>query len=226
MRKLFFFLFISSATFAQTPQEVIEKYISAIGGKANIDKIKDITTEVEADAGGQTVNIKYIKKAPNKLVLSQEVDGQPMSKVIFDGTSAIVEAQGQTFPLPEEQTKALLTQSSAIAEVGYLNSTIKLESLPSQVVKEEDCNVIQVTTEGVGSTKEYYSKATGLKVRTDTNTQGMDVVTYFYNYKEYAPGVKFPMDMKQEVMGQLLESTVTSIKINAGIEDSVFEIKK
>jgi len=48
--------------------------------------------------------------------------------------------------------------------------------------------------------------------------------TYFSDYRE-VKGLKFPFTIKQYLGLQEIELTVTSIEINTGLDDSVFEFQ-
>jgi outer membrane lipoprotein-sorting protein len=48
--------------------------------------------------------------------------------------------------------------------------------------------------------------------------------TYYSDYREVS-GLKFPFTIKQYFGLQEIELTVTSIEINTGLDDSVFELR-
>ncbi|HXB12843.1 MAG TPA: hypothetical protein VNZ45_12705, partial [Bacteroidia bacterium] len=61
MKKVFVFimlLFIGAGAFAQTADDIISKYLDAIGGKEKLAAIKNIYMEGSVDANGQQITIK------------------------------------------------------------------------------------------------------------------------------------------------------------------------
>lgn len=226
MKKLLIALLFTTTAFAQgvTPQQVLEKYFDAIGGKANIEKIKDISLDVEMEVMGQKMEMSMLKKVPNKLLIIQSMGGVEAAKIIYDGEKVKVISQGTEVPVEGAQADQYKNQSSIIPEMDYLKESVKLELLPNEKIKDEDCYVMNITVGDV-TLKEFYSVSTGLKVRQDVEAMQMVVVSYFTDYKDYAPGVKFATNLRQEVMGQAIDTKYTSIKINTGIADSEFEIK-
>ncbi len=228
MKKLLLAIFISTTTLAQevTPQQVLDKYFDAIGGKANIEKIVDFSAQLESEIQGQDFVMKFAKKSPKKLLLVNTLGGMELQKIVFDGTSAKVAAQGKEQVIDGENAKAFIPETALIPELAFFYEGITLTSLPDETINGEECNVIKVDgMPGISNQKEYFSKNTGLKVRQDKDTPFGNTVIYFSNYKEQSPGIKFAMDWKQEVMGMEIDLTVTSVKFNSNIADSEFTVK-
>lgn len=65
-----------------TPEDVVRKYIAATGGEAKWKEVKDMTMTMTTDMQGMTINIKTIKKAPNKLLLDVNAMGQSFQKIV------------------------------------------------------------------------------------------------------------------------------------------------
>jgi len=75
---------------------------------------------------------------------------------------------------------------------------------------------------------QYYNVETDLKFKETKEIQTkqglFEQETYFSDYREVS-GLKFPFTIKQYLGLQEIELTVTSIEINTGLDDSVFEMK-
>ncbi len=82
---------------AQTADEVVEKYLTAIGGRAALGKVTSRTTtgtiSVTTPAGDLTGTIELYNKAPNKVRTVVKIDasslgvGQILQDQRFDGTA-------------------------------------------------------------------------------------------------------------------------------------------
>ena len=74
----------------------------------------------------------------------------------------------------------------------------------------------------------YYDKESGFLVKQSKimeTPQGVITQdTFLDDYKE-VEGVKYPFKIRQSVGPQAIEMEVTSIKINSGLSDTLFEIK-
>lgn len=227
MKKLLVALLFTTTAFAQdiTPEQVLDKYFDAIGGKANMSKVQDFYAVSTTEVMGQVVDNFETKKIPNKYIAVTEQAGAEMAKVIFDGTKANITQMGQTQTIEGDATKAIEIQALIFPETLYSNSGITLGLDPNEAVNGEDCYVITVDgVPGVTALKEFYSVNTGLKVK-QTVESGMGAATTSYkDYKDYN-GVKFSTISVIEVMGMSMEKKITNIKINEGVSDADFEIK-
>ena len=223
MKKILVALLFTTSAFAQdiTPEAVLNKYFDAIGGKEKISQIKDMTMEVETDAMGQQTNVTIIKKNPNKLYQVVSMGGMEFQKILFDGEKLTVTVQGNEIPTNEQQVETYKNQAQMTPEMGYFNENVKLKMLPNEKIKGEDCYVMEITSDDI-SLKDFYSVASGLKLSTEIENQGMTIVTNYSDYQEFE-GVKFPMKMEQEVMGMTIESKVTVLKVNSGVSDDTFK---
>jgi zinc protease len=227
MKKLLFALLISTSAFAQeiTPQQVLEKYFEAIGGKSGMESVKDYYAVSTTEVMGQSMEAIESKKAPNKYSSVVDQNGVELAKIIFDGTKASITQMGNTQMLEGENTKAILTQALIFPETLYLTEGITLSSEANEKVNDEDCYVISVNgIIGIEGLKEYYSVNTGLKLKQSLESPAGTAIIYLKEYKDYS-GVKFATHIVQEAMGMTIDKKLTVIKINGGIADSEFEIK-
>ena len=228
MKKLLIVLFFSTATFAQdiTPRQVLEKYFTAIGGKANMDKVNDFYAVSTTEVMGQSMENIESKKAPNKYSSVVDQSGVELAKIIFDGTQAKVSQMGNDQVLDESSAKALLTQALIFPETLYLTDEVSIRIEENEMHDNEDCYVISVAgIPGVTAIKEFYSVSSGLKVKQVVEGPTGTANVLYKEYKDFEPGVKFATHMIQEAMGMTIEKKITSIKLNSAIADSEFIIE-
>lgn len=79
---------------AQTPtaDQVIDKYLTAIGGKEAIAKIQDITIASGAETQRGTMETETKIKMPNKFTTATYMMGNEVSRVVCDGTKASMQS--------------------------------------------------------------------------------------------------------------------------------------
>ncbi|MEJ2105468.1 MAG: hypothetical protein P8X47_12980 [Ignavibacteriaceae bacterium] len=91
----------------------------------------------------------------------------------------------------------------------------------------EDCFEIKYVLPSGIRWFQYYSVATGLKIKEIKEIQTkqglFEQETYFSDYRE-VDGIKFPFLITQYFGNQEIDLTVQSIEINTGLEDSMFEV--
>jgi len=227
MKKLLIALLFSTPVFAQdiTPEQVLEKYFTAIGGRANMDKVKDFYAVSSTEVMGQSMENIESKKAPNMYSSVVDQSGVELAKIVFDGKQAKVSQMGNSQVLDESSAKALLTQALIFPETLYLTDDISLTIGGNEKHDNEDCYVISVAgIPGITAIKEFYSVNSGLKVKQVVEGPAGSANVLYKEYKDFEPGVKFATHVVQETMGMTIEKKFTSIKLNSAIADSEFKI--
>ena len=199
-------------------EQVMEKYLQAIGGKAKAEKIKDLAMEMEISAQGQIVTFKTVKELPGSYLMTQQIGGMTLMKLAINGNAGYMEAQGQRRPMPEDALKGNSYNVYPVPELKVLDGTYSAEVTGVEKVGEEEAYVVKVeASEGVFVT-EYYSTESGLKLKTMSPAGGME----FKEYQE-VDGILMPKAVTVSTPMGALPATVKSIEVNANPDDSMFE---
>ena len=214
-----------------TAQQVINDYITAIGGAEKINGIKDLQSTVSMKTRGMEITIKELKKSGNKLSQEMLMAGQSMGKTILNGEKAVQSGQGGALRNIEgTELLELKEQSMAIKELAYLTEgyTIMLKGV--EEINGKGAYLVEITHPGGAKSSDYYDVTTSLKVREMSTTKGPDgsdtVVTNDFDDYKAVNGVKFPhANTTSGVFPVPMKAIVSEIKVNAGLGDEVFEIK-
>lgn len=240
MKTKLFFIFLLITTFLTTniisqennqevdPEEIIERYISAIGGAENLNKVQDRTTIMRGTAMDQTMTLIIKQKAPNKF--RQEIKVAGMDQVlIYDGEKAVMKIGDQQMDVPEEQLDQLKVEAAMELLLNPEEYGVTFSYEGEEMVDNKKCDVLKMQTESGVNSKIYFDKETGLKVlekkSTVTPMGSMEQTIEFSDYKEVA-GVKYPHKLKQSFGPQSVEVTVSSIKVNTNLSDDIFKISE
>jgi len=211
-----------------TAMAVIQKYIYAIGGMDNFKKVVDRTTIMSGLAMNQPIAITIKQKYPNKLL--QELSVGEINQIIYynDGIgklkigNEITEIEGKEL----ERLKIDATMQFLLDPEQY---GVKSEVLPNELVDSVDCFVIKFTLPSGIRWFQYFNVETGLKFKETKEIQTKQGLfeqdSYFSDYRE-VNGLKYPFKIKQYLGLQVIELTVTSIEVNTGLDDSVFEMQE
>jgi hypothetical protein len=232
MKKISLFvsaLFISTLSFAQTAEEVINNYVTAIGGKDAISKIKDLTMTFTGEVQGANLEVVIQKKTPNKFSQAVNVTGMgEVQKQVCDGTKVRASGmQGSEDITDPEKVKAVAMQAVIVPEAEYTAMGAKLTYAGKEKVNNADAHKLEVT---IGSVKmtEFYDAATGLKVRqmitAETPMGSQTIISDYSDYKDIS-GVKFAHKLSQDLGMMQLALTASKIEANTNLADSLFEIK-
>lgn len=219
---------------AQTVDEVIDKYVSAIGGIDKLNLIK--TAKITGKYVSGNFEIPFIEtiSTPDKILSEMTMQGLTM-KQACDGTTGwmINPFQGSKVPekMTEEQTKSMKEQADLKGKlVGYKDkgSTAELEG--KEDMEGSDAYKIKLTDKD-GDITYYYIDASTYMMLRESNKKKIkekeitsDV--YYSDYKSI-DGLLFPMAMQIKTSAQGMgdqKVTIESIEFNVTVDDTIFKM--
>lgn len=210
-----------------TAQGVINKYIYAIGGIDKFKSVMDRTTEMTGTAMNQPISIIVKQKYPDKLF--QELKAGEVTQLLYysNGKGTMVIGTEKT-EIDKKELERLMMDATMQLLLNPDSFGVKTEFLGIECVDSVDCYAIKLTLPSGIRWFQFYSMETDLKFKETKEIQTkqglFEQETYFSDYRD-VDGLKFPFTIKQHIGLQEIELTVTSIEINTGLDDSVFEMK-
>jgi outer membrane lipoprotein-sorting protein len=210
----------------QKAKEVIEKYLTAIGGRDALAKVEDRTTIMRGTAMGQSITLIAKQKAPNKL--RQEIKAGGMEQlVVFDGEKGVMNAMNQKIDVKDKELEALKIEAIMEFLLDPESHGIKISYEGSEKINSKDANKIKMVLPSGLRWFSYFDNESGLKVKEEKELQTqmglMNQTFSFDDYKE-VDGIKYPHKIVQSAGGQTIDVTVSSIKVNKGLSDDIFII--
>ena len=210
-----------------TANQVIERYITVIGGRNSLENVKDKTTFLSGTVSGIDVSIVVYQKLPGKII--KEINAGAVNQVIkYDGEKAIMSVGKNIRAL----TGSALDGLKYEAMVGFIlkldDLKIELKLLDKEKVYNKDAYKVEFKFTSGKVWKLFYDIESGLKVKstkTINSPQGSFAQTTYYDNYKSVNGVKYPFSIKQTIGPQTLDFKVSSIKINAGLKDDKFKIE-
>lgn len=214
--------FVKYGLIENDPTTIIDNYIKAVGGKANIAKIKNSVLVMEADFQGTAIIIRGISDQVNSRMLQEtSVMGNVAQKTVLANGKGKMSAMGQEQELTEEMVSMLKAQTYVFPEMHYKDLGYLMEVQGTEIINDEDAHKLIITAPNGMKTAEYYSVASGLKLRTSSDATG-DV-----SYMDYTEieGVKVPMTLsiKNPMLPVALEAKMVSMKFNQELSDEDFK---
>ncbi|MGK9476806.1 insulinase family protein [Melioribacter sp. OK-6-Me] len=209
-----------------TAEQIIKNYVNAIGGADKLAAVKDRMIKMNGSMQGMNVSVTLYQKYPNKLY--QEVDaGVFKQKTVFDGNKGYVEVMGQKQDLQGDQLESLKNEAlDAVLDYSKYGITPELTGMEN--INGKDAYRVVLTSAGGKKTTQYFDPETWLLIRSITSIstpQGsFTQTTDMSDYKE-VNGVKYPFKYIQSFGPQSIELNVSTIEINTGLPDSLFEVK-
>lgn len=227
---LFISVIISAGLWAQTADDVINDYLSAIGGKEKLAKINSMqmTSEIfsdmfEADAVTTVLNGKGYK-------MEMEIQGYLVETCFTDKVGWQTDPMaGSVAEMSEDQYKL---GKGAIYVGGPLGNYEDL-GYSAELVGRADVNGIntyqvKLTMEGTDlSSNHFFDPDTHLQIRTvvviDNQGTDMEVVTDYKDYKEIEGGIKMAFTQEIDYGGQMsMENALKSVEVNIPVDEGIF----
>jgi predicted Zn-dependent peptidase len=212
-----------------TVEMVIDNYINALGGRENIEKVTDRTMNLKGSAQGMEVLLTITNKAPNKYFQKLDVGGGMMQqKTVFDGETGKESGMGQEKMLEGKELDRMKGEAILNPFLDFKKHGIQVELTGIETINGKDTYKVTITMPAGNKSTEYYDVESGLVVKQITTFEGpqgtgTSTIT-FDDYRE-VEGVKYPFKLTQQFGPQTLSLDVTTIEINQGLDDSMFEVK-
>ena len=201
-----------------TVESVLDSYLEAIGGRALVEGINDMTENVEMNVMGMSMTTTTRRIIDQKCFsITQTMGGNPISNIVLrDGKIKVsaggmeqeitdpaqVEAMSDIYPFPE-----ILG-----AEQGYVFTLEGIEN-----VDGSDAYKVRQEKGGMASYN-FYDVATGLKVKSIASAQGQTQEVIFADYQQTPYGILYPMVQKTTLpQVGVVEAKVTEVTINSGL---------
>jgi hypothetical protein len=209
-------------------EQIINKFVQAIGGKAALEKInsREAKGTFELAAMGVSAPVEMSSKAPNKTVMTIDIAGFGTIQRGYNGTVAW-ENNPQTGlrDLSGGELAQMKLGSDFYRDVKLMQVFPKMTVKGVEKVGSSDAYVIDATSaEGINETM-YFDTQSGLLVRSDIEAdtaQGkMKVSSYVSDYRD-VDGVKIPFTIKQTTPTIEFTIKLDSVKHNVAIDDAKF----
>lgn len=206
---------------------VVEKYLTAVGGREKLQGLKDVTMTMTADIQGRTMEMETKLKMPNKFKQVSYMMGNEAGGTTYDGATLSRSMRGQQTTKEGKEAFQEFLQNHPFPELYY--DTLSIEKKLAGIEKIEDRDAYKVDYTAGGNTwSDFFDKESGLKVQrramNDTPRGKSEVVVKFGDYKE-VNGVKFPFSRTQKFGQFEMVMETQSVKINKGIDDKQFRVK-
>jgi len=229
---IFLAFFISNA-FAQTADEVINNYVTAIGGMDKINSINTAKMTGKFSAGSMDINFVRYYKRPTKMKMEMTIQGMTMIQA-YDGTSAwmLNPFQGSREPEKMSEVDSKEVKNNADLEgniVNYQQKGGKVEFIAKEDMEGTEVYKIKLTDKD-GDVTYYFFDVQSYLLLKETSKRKMgekeaSVDVIYGNYKA-TDGFLYPMSVEilapDSPMGGSQKAVIEKIEYNVSLDDSMF----
>lgn len=205
--------------------QILDAFIGALGGRENIMKLKDRTSDYRGETGGMVFRFRTLQMVPGMISQSMEM-GALRQSLVSDGISGKTITMQDSSAIEKPAVKDLLLED--------LRAPLEIASICDSIVYrgqvrlgEKDCYRISMKKPSGGILLKYYDVKTGLLLR-DQNTikTPKGEITQTSDYEDYRDisGVKFPFRIIQQMGTQSLILTAESMELNTGLSKDLFKV--
>lgn len=212
-----------------TGAKVVEDYLNAIGGTGKISAISDMQTEASMQVRGPAMTVKTWQKGNNRLAVEISMNGQTLNRQVYSDGKGSQSGMGGSAPMEGAQLEDSKEQARFVKEAFYTSAGYKLNLKGIEEVSGENAYIVEVERPDGKKSTEYYSTKTSLKLREIASSEGPDgsPMTQTIDFSEYkgVSGVLFPHSTTVTgVFPVPFKVTLTSVKVNEGIDESIFKL--
>jgi hypothetical protein len=208
--------------------EILEKYIKALGGREAIEKTTSRSAKgtFEIEAANISGDVENYQKAPNKYASLFSIPGMGGGGQVYDGAKGW-DSNPMTGlrELGGEELAVLKRDADFYQSLNFKKHFSKLEVKGKETVGKYETYVVIATPAEGGPEKMYFDTATGLLVRQDAERESAQgkIATeeYFDDYKEVG-GVKLPHSLKIVSPMFAIAIKLTEVKTNVEIDEAKF----
>jgi CubicO group peptidase (beta-lactamase class C family) len=216
-----------------TIDQVLERYVQAIGGEAAWRKLTTRVSKgtLETQDGKLQCSLEVMAQAPNRQLI--RIEGETANGVAFGSLNGFDGATGWKFDLANDEFSASSRAEAAAQRIAadfYLEIKLK-ERYPKrqfdgvQVLGTRRAYVITATPVEGPAEKWYFDALTGLLSRTDrlAASPGETVTMWFDDYRA-VDGIKLPFTIRTSAAGAKYVSRFAEIKHNVPLEAARFSM--
>jgi len=219
----------SPAAAPPTADQVLEKFIAAIGGRAAVEKHTSRVSKgtIEIPDAGLTGSIEISEKAPNKTLAVIDLAGMGLVREGADASGAWQE---------DPQTGVRDKTGNELADAlrgATFNAELKMASLYKtltvtgrETIATRPAYVVVATPAEGTATNLYFDVESGLLVRQratrDTPQGPVDVDVFLEDYRD-VDGVKQPFTIRQVTSMFTMVVRLSEIKHDVALADAIFK---
>ena len=207
-----------------TTQQIADAFLKAVGGKANVEKVKTVHQVGKLSLMGMEGSYVVKTAAPDKSSALIEIMGMEI-KTVFDGTKGYMSQMGQKLEFGETEMKSMKGFNAHFPVLSTNFSKGIVDGIVDGIETVDGKETYKVVIKDAKRT-EYYDVKTGLLVKVAmvvSSPQGeMETSTVYSDYKPF-DGVLIATKNVITTGPQEMTATFEKVEINKNVSDADFK---
>jgi len=213
-----------------TVDEILAKYETALGGKANLAKITSRQIKAQRiEPDGKTFEAEEVLQKSDKMLVQTTYPSKQYGDYLvtegFDGKTSWKRGNKDEIILKADETAQIMREAQLFANPNLKAIYPKMDFRFVDKIDGRDSFVISATTADNQRERLYFDAASGLLVRrvaaTPTVLGFFQYQVDYTDYKDFG-GVKLPTEIKFAVPNIRWTRKILEVKNNAAIDDAKF----
>jgi hypothetical protein len=215
---------------AMTGDEVLERYVAAVGGRAAHERIRNYVLEAEFEVARRGIRgtLEIRGKAPDKLLVVRTIEKVGAIRQGVDGAAAWVEDPYNGVRVLDGEELATARRSAVFnADLKWRELYERVELLGVEKLGDRDVYAVRLSGKEAPAETRYYDAATFLLVRSTVTYEGehgkVPIETRYDDYRE-VDGVKMAFLWVQSTPAGETIVRVTRVRNNAEVPGADFAL--
>jgi len=211
-----------------TADEIFAKYMAAIGGQANVDKIKSRTSKgTIAQPNGGPISFELTQTAPNKFHILATMQQGTMERG-FNGTAGWEKSARGVRQLSPAEVAQLETSIGLLRNIRLKDQFASFRVRTGEKIGDRPTYLVIATTSDNRQERLFFDAETGLLLRRISYlTTLLAVIPDQIDFEDYrdVDGVKFPFVVRVSVVdvgNPVSTRTFSEMKLNVPADDAKF----
>jgi hypothetical protein len=209
------------------PDEIVQKYVAALGGADAISKLKTLTEHGTTDFAGRHFQTDIFIKSPNRIATVTHFPGGASGTTAFDGAVGFVSFPGNPLrPMSASDLDAARVDADLQFPLDMRNIFSELQVSKKVTVADKDTILVTGKRAGSPSVDMYFDEQSGLLtrlVRYESSPLGLNPTQIDYSDYRDVAGVKLPFQWVSAAPTGKSAVQLSNVDANAAIDDQVFQ---
>lgn len=206
-----------------TVDQILDKYVRAIGGKAAVEKITSRVMKGSLVAPGGRALLEIYEKLPNKFLVIIDGPVSGMRQNGFNGTIAWSQQRNGIREMSGPQVENFKREHDLHREIKLKTFYPKLTCKGKERINDRETFVVEAAAADSIPETMYFDTQTGLLIRRDVTIQDVSLQAYFEDYRE-VDGIKLPFTIRRVRTDFSWTNKFDEVKHNVPIDESKFDM--